>query len=333
MSNFIQGQKALDRLLSDVSSGTVSHAYILSGPRGIGKKTTALIFAAALHCTGERKPCGICPACVKHRANTHPDVSMIEPEENGNLRIGAVRAATDELFMRPLLAERKVLIVDGADGMAAPAQNAMLKPFEEPPEYGTIVLLSENIQNILPTIRSRGVKLELEPFSRDKIKTFVEREYPALKDKSGFVAGYSGGIIGRARDICEDEEFFTLRVEMFNALSGLSGMKDCIFPIAELFGINKRKVDADHRAACFDLMLSFLGDALALKTGGEAVNIDLIDRIRAFSSGVTAGGLTNAIERVASTMAELNASMRYDLWIVDMLIKCWRDLHGNSSRN
>ncbi len=332
ISNFIDGAAAFEKLLLDARSGNVRHAYIIEGARGVGKKTAAELFAMALHCTGESKPCGKCRACKQHEAHTHPDVYSIEPEDNGNLKIDTVRAATDEFFMRPKLSDRKILIVNGADGMNSAAQNALLKPFEEPPSYGTVILLSENMQNILPTLRSRGVKLRLEPFPAEKIKTYVEREFPALRDKSVFVSLYSGGIVGRAREICEDGEFFALRSRLFSALKGLSGGKECIFPIAEVFGYGK-KTDAAHRTACFDLMLSFLGDASKIKNGHSPVNSDCAEDIRAFASRVTAASLVNAVETTAKTASELNASMKYDVWIIRMLIKCWRDLHGNSSRS
>lgn len=332
ISNFIKGQKTLERLLADAENGSVSHAYILEGSRGVGKKTAAELFAMALHCTGKNKPCGECSSCIKHRAGTHPDVMLIEPEENGNLKIDTVRAAADELFMRPKISSRKLLIIDGADGMNSAAQNALLKTFEEPPAYGVVLLLSENIQNILPTIRSRGVKLLMEPFPYNKIKEYVKKEYPSMREKSAFVARYSGGIVGRAREICEDGDFFALRTEMFEAVSGLGRGKEYIFPVAEVFDINK-KADAAHRSVCFDLLLSWLGDALALKTGGTIINVDCEEKLRAFSSGVTAAGLINAVDTVGKTMAELNASMKYDLWIVNMIIKCWEDIHGNSSRS
>ncbi len=329
-NNFIKGQRALSRLLCEVKDGRVSHAYILEGPRGVGKKTAARIFAAALHCQGADKPCGSCHSCAMHRAGTHPDVLMLESEDNGNIKIDSVRAAAEELYMRPKVSDKKVLIIDGADGMNEAAQNALLKTFEEPPAYGVVVLLSENIQNLLPTIRSRGVKLLLEPFPEEKIKSFVERAYPAMRDKSGFAARYSGGIVGKAIDICEDEDFFALRGEMFGALSGLTGGKECIFPIAEVFGMGK-KSDSYRKSVCFDLMLSWLGDVAAIKNGGETVNSDYNEQIRAFASKVTARGAVSAVETAAETLRGLNPSMKYDLWIVNMLIKCWRDIHGYSS--
>ena len=332
-NNFITGQRALERLLTDVKNGTVSHAYILEGPKGIGKRTAADIFARAVHCTGADKPCGRCPACKMHRAGTHPDILWVEPEENGSVKIEAVRRAADELYMRPKLAERKILVIDGADGMTDAAENALLKSFEEPPSYGTVMLLSENIQNLLPTIHSRGIKLLMEPFTADKIKDFVEAQYPEMREKSGFVANYSGGNVGRAIELCEDGEFFELRNSLIEAAAGLAGGKSGILAAAEVFGVGRQKVDAEYRQTCFDILLSWLGDTVLLKQGGRIVNTDCEDRLRAFSAKVTASGALAALEDVEETVRGLNPSMKYDLWIMNMLIKCWRDIHGYSSRS
>lgn len=332
-SNFITGQRALERLLADVKNGAVSHAYILEGPKGIGKRTAAEIFARAVHCKGEPKPCGRCGPCLQHLAHTHPDVFFVEPEENGNIKIDAVRAASEELYMRPKLSDRKILIVDGADGMNAAAQNALLKTFEEPPSYGTVVLLSENIQNLLPTIRSRGVKLLFEPFPAEKIRAYVEARYPDMREKSSFVAGYSGGVVGRAIDICEDGEFFELRGSLIEAAAGLAGGKDSILAAYDVICGGRKKLDLEHWRTCLDVLLSWLGDAAVCKQGGKIVNTDYGERLRDFASKITASGAAAAVDTVAETAAGLNPSMKYDLWVMNMLIECWRDLHGYSSRS
>lgn len=330
-NNFIDGQKALNVLLSEVKNKTVSHGYILEGAKGIGKRTAALIFGAALCCEGQNKPCGVCGQCIKHAAGTHPDISIVEPNEKGNIRIEAIRAASDELFMRPKIADRKILIIDGADAMNAAAQNALLKSFEEPPSYGVVVLLSENADKLLPTIRSRGVKLRMEPFSTEKIKTYVEKEFPEFVQRSTFVANYSGGIVGRAKDICGDEDFFELRKEMFSALKALGGSKSSIFPVAEVFGC-RGKMNSKTKDLAFEFMLSFFRDALMLKNGGRIINTDCMAEINDFSSSVTAAGLISAVEIAAETAAGLNVSMNYGLWTINMLIEIWGVLHGNGSR-
>lgn len=331
-SNFIKGQRMLEILLSEVRNKTVSHGYILEGPKGSGKKTAAHIFAAALLCEGENKPCGVCGGCVKLAASTHPDIITVEPNEKGNIKIEAVRAASDELFMRPKLSARKILIIQNADCMNTAAQNALLKSFEEPPAYGVVVLLSENSQKLLPTIRSRGVKLRAEAFPAEKIKAYVEKEFPLYGDKSAFVSSYSGGNVGRAREICSDEEFFAMRKEMFLALKEMGKGKESIFKTASVFEY-KNKMNAQTKAMAFELMLSFLRDALVLKTGGKIINADCTEQIADFSSTVTASGIISAVEIAAENAEKLNISMNYGLWIVNMLIEIWGVLHGNSSRS
>ncbi len=332
-NDLIMGQRALDRLIFDAENGSVSHAYILEGPRGVGKKTAAMEFAAALHCREAKKPCGVCPDCVMHRAGTHPDVFILEPEESGAIKIEAVRAAADELYMKPKLAEKKILIIDGADGMTQSAQNALLKSFEEPPTYGVVLLLSENIQNLLPTIRSRGVKLRLEPFPKEKIREYVERHYPNMREKSGFAAAYSGGIIGRAIELCEDSEFFELRSSVIEAARGLAGGKESIFPLAQALGVGSKKTAGARKDVCFDVLLSWFGDAALYKQGLKVVNVDRLKELEEFCAGITAKNALSALETVEETAAGLNNSMKYDLWVVNMIIKCWRNIHGYSSRS
>lgn len=330
-SNFIEGQRALETLLFEVESGNISHGYILEGAKGVGKKTVAKIFAAALCCEGNHKPCGACGQCVKHIALTHPDITIIEPNEKGNIKIDAVRMAADELFMRPKIAEKKILIIDGADSMNTAAQNALLKSFEEPPKYSVVILLSENAENLLPTIRSRGVKLRVEPFSKDRIMQYVENEFPEFVSKSGFIASYSAGIVGKARDICTDESFFQFRNEMFGAMKSLCGSKTGIFNVADVFGY-KSKMNVETKNLAFEFMLSFFRDALMVKNGGRIINTDCMNDINDFSASTTERGIIDAVEIAASCQSGLNSSMNYGLWIINMLIEIWGVLHGNSSR-
>ena len=177
--------------------------------------SAARIFANALHCTGDVKPCGVCPDCRKHAANTHTDLITIGGE--GTIKVDDIRAMNEELYIKPALSQRKIFIIKNADNMNQDAQNALLKSFEEPPHYAIIILLSENIKMLLPTIRSRGNKVLFEPFSEDEIKNYIVRQYPLKQASADFIALYSGGVIGNAIRLCEDEEFFEIRKNMFDS--------------------------------------------------------------------------------------------------------------------
>lgn len=332
MKNFLTTQKALRSLIYAAQTDSRAGAYIFEGMRGIGKSSAAMIFAAALHCTGEKVPCLNCPDCKKVFAHTHPDVYITG--EDGAVRVNDIRALTEELYIKPAISKNKVLIVKNADSMNSDAQNALLKSFEEPPSYAVIILLSENVQNLLPTIRSRGMHIVFEPFSEEETERFVKAQYPQKSADANFIAQYSGGIIGRAIDICEDEGFFALRQKMFEAISHMTGDRTAIFEVAELFDIKKSGKAAFLGCDMyFDLFLSFMGDVSALKLNRQVINKDLIVYIEEFSKKTAQSAVISVIERVTKQRSMLNVSMKYELWIVNMLIKCWEDIHGRGSRS
>ncbi len=330
MANYLTTQKAFRTLISSARNNKVGQAYIFEGMKGVGKFTCARIFANAIHCTGDVKPCGVCPDCKKHAANTHSDLFIIVGE--GSITVDDIRSMNEQLYIKPALSERKIFIIRGADNMNDAAQNALLKSFEEPPQYAVIILLSENIKNLLPTIRSRGSRVEFEPFAEKEIYDFILRQYPLKKDIVSFAALYSGGIIGRAIDICEDEEFFSIRKTMFERIAKMTGDRVSVLEIADSFGV-KSKTKFVGCDLYFDLFTSFMRDVMAQKSGGRIINSDMMPYIEAFSSKVTLASVLSIIERTAKTRSQLNKSMNYELWIMNMLINCWEDIHGKGSRS
>ncbi len=330
LANYLTTQKAFRTLLSSAREGSFSQAYIFEGVKGVGKYTAARIFANAIHCTGKVKPCGECPDCKKHAASTHSDLIVIGGEDT--ITVDDIRAMNEELYIRPALSDKKICIIRNADNMNDGAQNALLKSFEEPPSYAVIILLSENEKNLLQTIRSRGNKIVFEPFSEKEINEYMMRQYPLKKDLLAFVALYSGGVIGRAIAICEDEEFFITRKNMFEAVVGLADNRLSVLKIADLFGV-KSKGSYTNCDLYFDLFTSFMRDAMAIKVGGRVINQDMLALIETFSSKVPLSSVISIIERAALTRSQLNKSMNYELWITNMLINCWEDIHGKGSRS
>jgi len=330
MANYLTTQRAFRTLLSSARKGNCSQAYVFEGVKGIGKFTTARIFANALHCTGELKPCGECPDCKKHAAGTHSDLFVIN--EEGIIGVDTIRAMNEELYIKPALSEKKIFIIRDADNMNDAAQNALLKSFEEPPSYAVIILLSENVKNLLPTIRSRGSRVEFEPFSEKEISEFILRQYPLKKDIVDFISLYSGGVIGRAIELCEDEEFFEIRRNMFELISSMTGDRISVIKVSDAFGV-KSKTKFVGCDLYFDLYTAFMRDVMALKVGGRVINEDMRSYIEHFSSKVTMSSVLSVLDKVTKTRSQLNKSMNYELWIMNMLINCWEDIHGNSSRS
>src|SRR5262249_26497463 len=130
-----------------VRSKRLSHAYLFTGPAQIGKRTLALAFAQAMLCTGEEasppgSPCGACSACVKVQNGTHPDVSMILPEDGKkSIGVDTIRALILAAALQPQEGSYSIFVLPDAELMTIEAANALLKTLEEPAAH-TVLLLT-----------------------------------------------------------------------------------------------------------------------------------------------------------------------------------------------
>lgn len=151
----VRGQKpALALLQRALEQERVAHAYLFAGPAGVGKRTTARLFAQGLVCTGEERPCGSCAACRRAAHGNHPDIHWIEPD-GSSVRIEQVRELRRNAALRPYEARRKVFVLAGADAMTEQAQNALLKTLEEPPGEAVLILIADAPGRLRETILSR----------------------------------------------------------------------------------------------------------------------------------------------------------------------------------
>jgi len=150
------GNGPLKRQLSlETARRGLSHAYIISGPAGSGKRTLAGLLSAALVCTGGGEvPCFTCSGCKKALGNIHPDV-VHAGGEGDELNVARVRAIRNDAYIKPNEAPRKVYILEGAQNMNDPSQNALLKLLEEGPAYAAFLLLTDNAAALLSTVRDR----------------------------------------------------------------------------------------------------------------------------------------------------------------------------------
>lgn len=181
----LKGNERLKDQLSRQERGRgLSHAYIISGPAGSGRHTLARQLAAAMLCAGSgEKPCGKCGPCLKVRKGAHPDVSTVTgPEEGKPITVDRVRLLRADAYIRPNEGERKVYLLEGADRMNAPAQNAMLKLLEEGPPYAAFLLIAGNAGGLLRTVRSRCEELALTP-AGEPVSGETDQERRALAEK------------------------------------------------------------------------------------------------------------------------------------------------------
>jgi len=163
-------------LRNSLQKDRISHAYLLQGGRGTGKKSLATLFAKTLFCTNKVgiSPCETCHVCKRISSHNHPDVHWIEPDGQ-SIKIEQVRQLQAEFTYSGLESEQKVYILTAAHTLTVNAANRLLKFLEEPNKQTTALLLTENSGQILPTIRSRCQLIDLQPLNEESFRKRLEK--------------------------------------------------------------------------------------------------------------------------------------------------------------
>ncbi len=198
-------ERLKENLRSSINRGRISHFYLISGPVGSGKRTLAKLLAAAILCKGEQKPCGGCAACRKIGSGNHPDFITVDDPEKKTVSVELIRDARADMYIRPNEADRKIYLFPRAQDMGIPGQNALLKVLEEPPPYGVFILLTDNPQKLLPTVRSRCTELALTALPEAILLRQLRQDFPQADPEAiQAAASRSGGYLGQARQILEE---------------------------------------------------------------------------------------------------------------------------------
>ena len=196
----LAGNGPLKRQLeAETARRGLSHAYIISGPAGSGKRTLAGLLSAALVCSGKGEvPCGHCSGCKKALAGIHPDIVSVGADGK-DITVSQIRALRGDAYIKPNEAGRKVYLLHRAQSMNQSAQNAMLKLLEEGPPYAAFLLLAENAASLLPTVRSRCEVLTLSPVTPQEARAWVDARYPqCTPGQRQAAAEHCEGLLGRA---------------------------------------------------------------------------------------------------------------------------------------
>ena len=206
------------RLANDIREKTLSHAYIIEGPRGVGKHTLAMNLAAALSCenVGDPShpiPCLACPSCRKILGGKSPDVITVKREaDKASMGVDIIRDLRSNVRLLPNDLDKKVYIVEDAHLMNEQAQNAFLLTLEEPPKFVVFLLLAENSISLLETIKSRAPILRMRPLPEDTVAKHIlltEQNAVEIKENSpeefDEIIKLSSGLIGQALDLLDEK--------------------------------------------------------------------------------------------------------------------------------
>lgn len=206
--DLIGKENAVEAVLSAIKAKRLSHAIMLTGDKGVGKKTFADFLCALLTCEEKNVPCAQCPSCKKIQKGIHPDIYKIYPAgKSETIGVKEIKPIKENLYIKPNDADVKIFIIYEADRMNKYAQNAMLKMIEEPPEDCYFIFTLKNSSSLLSTVRSRAVSYNLAPATVKQClselkKRFENEDIEVLLKASEL----SRGNIGLGIEIVEDSK-------------------------------------------------------------------------------------------------------------------------------
>lgn len=297
-----------------VREDKVSHAYILNGERGAGKKMLANLFAATFLCEkGGPDPCNECHSCRQAESGNHPDIIKVTHEKPNSISVDDIREQVNNTIMiKPYQGPYKVYIIPQADMMTPQAQNALLKTIEEPPEYAVIMLLTENADTLLPTINSRCVMLKLRNIKDTLIKKYLMETMQVPDYKADMCTAFAQGNMGRAIMLANSEHFNEIRDEAVQLLKYINEME--LSEIVQAVSrITAYKLEINDY---LDIIMIWYRDVLlykATKDMDKVVFKDQIKYIKERAKRSSYEGIELIIESLEKAKARLKANVNFDL--------------------
>ena len=333
-------EKVKNILRRAVETNNVGHAYIFEGPSGVGRYSAALSFASALLCN-ERKDgesCGVCNVGKMCLAKSHPDVRVISNQlydsskKSDKLLTDTIRSMKREIYQKPYIGDRKIYIIPNADTMNISAQNSLLKILEEPPLYCTIILIAQNSNAFLDTVLSRAVRIKFSPLDESLVEEYLIKNTVIDKEKAYAAASMSGGSIGAALKIAEDEDLYKLREETITYLMKmLSPSYKNAFDLAKFLKGKKN----DYKEI-FTVIISFWGDLIKLTEFRENDRISMKDKhqeLDKFAEKLDKGSATELMEITVKTMINIEQNVNYSALAQMMVLDFWEVIHDRSNRS
>jgi DNA polymerase III subunit delta' len=346
-TDFYGNSETVHRLREMVARKRLPQAVILAGPAGSGKYTLALMLARVMNCltpiTSDGLPdfCGKCSNCVRIGQaedfesrfaeaveareglretdkketriliQTHPDVLVIPPDPpQMMIKVDQVRHMIAGIYYRPTEARERVYIFTDSAFMKE-AANSLLKVLEEPPEFATIFLLTENAGELLPTIRSRSMTFTLAALPTEEIEKFLRQARPEWNERqSALVARLCGGAVGRARSF-DIESYVVARahalVLLNSALRG--GDHSELFKVTE--GYRAGAEGRDKTEQLVSGLYSLLQDLLFFNSGTPDLvrNTDILAELKKLADSADFAWISSASDR----LAEVERGMRRNL--------------------
>lgn len=302
----IRGQRFAKKYLSNsIKSNMISHAYMFEGPSGVGKNTMARELAATL--------------LEMENLFNSPDYIEITPDGN-SIKIAQIRKLQSDILVKPYKSY-KIYVIDEAQKMTVEAQNALLKTLEEPPKYAIIILITNNKESLLDTIKSRCEIIKFTPIPLVEVADYLTQT-GVDKNRASLLANFSRGSMQKAIELSESEDFHIMRDEVQKYVETfLTGSMLDIMDIQS--SIEKYK---DNITNVLDLLVNYFRDIMMVKENVDSsmiINLDRLVFIKNMSTKITYSQLSKIIDIIEETKTKLRSNCNFNISIQVMTLNIY----------
>ncbi len=318
----IIGQEQIrEHLCNAISSGKISHAYIINGERSSGKEFIARVFAMALQCEREGiEPCGECHSCRQALGNNQPDIIYVSHEKPNTIGVEDIRTQINgDIGLKPYASPYKIYIMNEGEKMTVQAQNALLKTLEEPPEYAVILILTTQIEALLPTILSRCVVLNMKPVPDALVKKYLMEELGVPDYKANICVAFARGNVGKAKLLASSEEFEKVKDEAVTLVKYINDMEISEI-VKAIKKISEYKFDVNDY---LDILSTWYRDVLLFKATKDVNSLifkEEIQQIMRVSDRSTYEGIETIVNALQQAKRRLEANVNFDLTMELLLL-------------
>lgn len=317
--DFLGQKQVIEFLEKSIEKNSLSHAYIFAGAPNIGKFTLAKLFAKSLECTSKTNiPCNSCDSCYKTENASHPDIQIIEKEEDKKgITIEQIRDLEHNLSLNPYCSKYKIVIIKDAENLNLEASNSLLKTLEEPSAKSILILTVSNQAKLLPTIVSRCQLIKLKPVLFENIYNFLKKK--GVPDERAIeISRIVFGRPGLAVKMSEDDDLFLNRKKLTGELLDLLQKSD--FEKMN-FVKNIKKEDLDRGKDIVDILMLLFRDMFLLKMNvSSTINYFFKKRLEDLSAKISQEKITKAINVISDVKNQLKYNVNLKLTLETLLI-------------
>lgn len=311
-------QKVVDTLTQEIDKNRISHSYIFSGPKGTQRTRMAYCFAKALLSKG-----GVSYADSSRRVdnNNHPDLIELFPE-GASIKIKQLREGLiKDISIKPFESKYKIYVIHEGHTMGPPAQNALLKTLEEPPDYGIIIIITNNLPALLPTIISRSQNLQFKPLSEKIIQEYLEMNHKLEEQRAREISIMANGSIEKALLLSQEDNILKEREELLQSLLKIIKDKDVITVFSTANYLKEHKENLDE---ILDFLMLWFRDVALYKELGNnrwTIHREYEDLIQEFSYYLSDDQINVIIEEINTSKNNRKYNINLQLNMETMLLK------------